>query len=271
LTDHTPYEAWTGQKPNVAHLHEFRCDVWILDTGDRSKLDPKANKFTFVRFKDGPHAVRYYSPTTRRIQVSRDFTFEEHKEYDASLIKFGIGEPVETSVPSVKPAASEGESMKEDTHVPVQTPADTVAMMLKVAPEIPKSMQPPPAICSTQAQNEVNYCKLDNPRSTKQIVPAQQQRPVTSMETAQKEITAYMTAMFTGKASVHNVLESLNQAKNLPEWTHWEQAIQKELNQLKDCGTWEMSELPTGRNIIRSQWTFKKKFDADGKLNQYKA
>ena len=53
--------------------------------------------------------------------MSRDFTFEEHKGSDVSFVKFRIGEPVETSVPSVKPAVSEGESMKEDTHVPVQT------------------------------------------------------------------------------------------------------------------------------------------------------
>jgi hypothetical protein len=117
LTDHTPYEACTRQKPNIAHLHEFRCDVWILYMGDRSKLDPKANKFMVVGFEDGPCAVRYYSPTTRRIQVSRDFTFEESKGSDASFVEFGIRELVETSVPSVKPAMSEGESTKEDTHI----------------------------------------------------------------------------------------------------------------------------------------------------------
>ena len=27
----TPFEAWTGKKPSVAHLYEFRCDIWVLD------------------------------------------------------------------------------------------------------------------------------------------------------------------------------------------------------------------------------------------------
>ena len=144
-------------------------------------------------------------------------------------------------------------------------------MTPNIAPEIPKTMQPPPAVQSTQAQNEVNYHKLDNPRSTKQIVPAQQQRPATMMETAQQETVAYMPAMLTGKTSVHDVPELLNQVKNSPEWTHWEQAIQKELDQLRDCGTGEMSDLLTGRSIVGLQWTFKKKFDADGKLSWYKA
>ena len=27
----TPYEAWHGHKPDVLHLREFGCNVWILD------------------------------------------------------------------------------------------------------------------------------------------------------------------------------------------------------------------------------------------------
>jgi hypothetical protein len=145
-----------------------------------------------------------------------------------------------------------GVGIYPSNNIPVQTPADTVATMPKITPEILNTIQPPPVVHSTQAWNEVNYCKLDNPRSTKQIVPAQQQRPAMSIKTAQQEIAAYMKPMFTGKASVHNVPESLNQGKNSPEWTHWEQAIQKELDQLKDCHTWEMLDLPTGRSIVGS-------------------
>ena len=27
----TSFEAWSGTKPDVSHLREFGCDVWILD------------------------------------------------------------------------------------------------------------------------------------------------------------------------------------------------------------------------------------------------
>ena len=117
----------------------------------------------------------------------------------------------------------------------------------------------------------MNYRKLNNPRATKQIVPAQKSRPATTAETAQRELSAYAIAMMTGEALVHDVPELLKQAKESPEWPQWEHAIQTELDQLRDRGTWEMMDLPKGRNVIGSQFTFEKKFDTDGNLSRYKA
>ena len=57
----TLHEAWTGKKPDVGHLREFGCDIWVLDESkNRSKLDPKLKKMTFVGFMDGSKAIRYY-------------------------------------------------------------------------------------------------------------------------------------------------------------------------------------------------------------------
>ena len=67
----TPYEAWTGKKPDVKHLWEFGCDVWVLNkSNNRSKLDPKSKKMTFVGFMDGSKAIRYYDTKARSIKIS---------------------------------------------------------------------------------------------------------------------------------------------------------------------------------------------------------
>lgn len=74
----TPEEMNTGEKPDVSHLREFGCDVWVLTEGKNlSKLESKSQKFTFVGFLDGPKAIRYYDPRTRSIRVSRNFVFAE--------------------------------------------------------------------------------------------------------------------------------------------------------------------------------------------------
>lgn len=78
LEGKTPEEAWTKTKPNVSHLKEFGCDVWILTEGQNlSKLEPKSKKFIFVGYLDGPKAVKYYDPRLRQIRVSRNFIFAE--------------------------------------------------------------------------------------------------------------------------------------------------------------------------------------------------
>ena len=67
----TPYEAWHGHKPNVSHLREFGCDVWILDElKNRSKLHPRSHKMIFVGFDDGAKCIRYYDKGTRHVKRS---------------------------------------------------------------------------------------------------------------------------------------------------------------------------------------------------------
>ena len=69
LESQTLYEAETGRKPNVSHLQEFGCDIWILDGSiNRSKLDPRSKKMIFVGFMDGSKAVRYYDAKNRSIK-----------------------------------------------------------------------------------------------------------------------------------------------------------------------------------------------------------
>ncbi len=81
LNGKTPYEAWTGNKPNIAHLREFGCDVWVLDEDvRRSKLAPKSKKMIFVGFMDGSKSVRYYDKATHKIKVSRNVAFNENEE-----------------------------------------------------------------------------------------------------------------------------------------------------------------------------------------------
>jgi len=83
----TPYEAWTGKKPDVSHLREFGCNVWVLDeTLNKSKLAPRLRKMIFVGFEDGSKVVRYWDRATRRIKVSRNVAFNENEE-----LRFGWG------------------------------------------------------------------------------------------------------------------------------------------------------------------------------------
>ena len=50
VTDMTPFEAWTGVKPNVSHLRSFGCTVYAhIPKDERRKLDPKSSMYVNVR------------------------------------------------------------------------------------------------------------------------------------------------------------------------------------------------------------------------------
>ena len=78
LTGKTPYEAMFNRKLDILHLWPFRNDVYILDKSqNRSKLNPKAIKCTFVGYEDGPQAIQYYDANACRILISWNYKFVE--------------------------------------------------------------------------------------------------------------------------------------------------------------------------------------------------
>ena len=51
----------------------------------------------------------------------------------------------------------------------------------------------------------------------------------------------------------------------------WKEAADAEYKALMENGTWDLVELPEGKNIVGSKWVFKMKYGADGKVERYKA
>ena len=51
----------------------------------------------------------------------------------------------------------------------------------------------------------------------------------------------------------------------------WKEAMVDEMASLHKNEAWDLVELPAGRKSIGSKWVFKKKTNAEGKVEKYKA
>ena len=73
----TPYHAWSRQKPNVSHFHEFSAPVWILLQGQTKarKILPKSKRSAYVGYDKNSKSVLYYNTQTRKILTSQNFVF----------------------------------------------------------------------------------------------------------------------------------------------------------------------------------------------------
>ncbi|EGI60972.1 Copia protein, partial [Acromyrmex echinatior] len=61
LKGRTPYEKWRGRTPNVSHLRDFECEVYVLDrTPGKGKLEPRSTKGVFVGYSDTSRAYRVW-------------------------------------------------------------------------------------------------------------------------------------------------------------------------------------------------------------------
>ncbi|KAM2792748.1 hypothetical protein PS2_004361 [Malus domestica] len=74
----TPQEAWSGYKPNVAHLRVFGCVAYaqVLEAKMR-KLDDRGEECVFVGYSEESKAYKLYNPLTGKLVVSRDVIFSE--------------------------------------------------------------------------------------------------------------------------------------------------------------------------------------------------
>ncbi|CAL9006279.1 unnamed protein product [Prunus brigantina] len=74
----TPFEAYTGRKPGIAHLKVFGCLCHVLIPSVlRHKLEENSRKCIFVGYGLCEKGYKLYDPKTRKIILSRDVYFDE--------------------------------------------------------------------------------------------------------------------------------------------------------------------------------------------------
>lgn len=90
----TPYEHWTGKKPNVGNLRIIGSDAYALTNEQfRTKFDPKSRKFVLVGYEAGPKAYRLWERGTRKVIVARDVVIHE-KEIASAVLPLQLEEEV---------------------------------------------------------------------------------------------------------------------------------------------------------------------------------
>lgn len=74
----TPFEKWTGRKPNLQHVKVFGCEAYLhVPDNLRKKLERKSRKFMLVGYDGESTNYRLYDPHTKEIKVSRNVIFNE--------------------------------------------------------------------------------------------------------------------------------------------------------------------------------------------------
>ena len=87
------------KKLEVSHLRIFGCPVYIqIPKEKRTKLDPSERKGIFVGYSESSKAYRIYFPGFKKIDISRDVTFDKDSAYNKSR-KRTTEEPVKQKYP----------------------------------------------------------------------------------------------------------------------------------------------------------------------------
>ncbi|KAG6508843.1 hypothetical protein ZIOFF_034225 [Zingiber officinale] len=70
LGECTPFEAWMGRKPHLAHLRVFGCVAYVKNTAPHlKKLDNRSSPMVYLGVEEGCKAHRLFDPRHDKLQV----------------------------------------------------------------------------------------------------------------------------------------------------------------------------------------------------------
>ena len=121
----TPFEAWSGEKPQVDHLKVFGCICYAhIPKDERKKLDSKAREAIFLGYGKEKKGYRLYDLSTKKIFYSRDVVFNEEmfakseeRKIDKSELKEvqDIPEPTSIQFEDIEEEKSDNDEIEEQS------------------------------------------------------------------------------------------------------------------------------------------------------------
>jgi hypothetical protein len=295
----TPYEAWHGCLPNVAHLRALECVAFVHTPKEkRKKLDLHSRKCIFLGYM-ASNIFSLCDPVARQLLRARDVVFNEAASFRAGWT-LGIDNFVKSSplllqvnvpgssgsqsalneVPAASPVPklpqpdsrlspttpNDPEPTRQvDDAIPLSRPSHEASKAYEEEEGIGQLPETPVRTPSTPAKGPATLApSFRDPQSPQRVEPRVSQR-------ANK---GKLPAQFLGMATMTELLDTPRMAEEvrcLSDRVQWEQAIEDELQSLEKHHTWDLVKLPPRKRALSGKWVFKKKLGPNGCVSRFKA
>lgn len=261
----TPFEALTGQKPDVTHLRVFGCEAYpLVPQGLKGKLDSKTKKGIFVGYghANGIKGYRILDTTTGRIVISKNVAFNEEGQGFNTSSSVNVNDETSqlTAVVNKEDLVLEGDT-SEDGESPE---TGSIAS----GPE--GAIDPDPHQQDQQDNPEVPQPSPDNRPAMRNkfgkiLLYKRQRKPRFPAE------AVVANALLAGAEVVVDEPLTVTEALTGPEAEKWSEAIKVEMDSIQKNDVFDLTTLPPGRKAIGSKWVFRVKRDSEGQTERYKA
>jgi hypothetical protein len=268
----TPLEATTGKKPNLSRTRPWGSKVWVC-TENGDKLRGRVEEGQWVGIDEASeNRCRVFWPGGCRITVERNIywnatdiaSFPREGEEDLipnAMITTQIDSPpTQTSIAtssktSPAPQAPRPQPPSKNPTLPnspvldmvakrIRKPSQRVLDILNGPGTLPKGIQLPSTLPQVVIENDV---ALEVEHAAEKLMALLEDNDPAELALSLVQFTADAEALEP---------TSLAEAKRRPDWAQWEAGILEELATLQTAGTWELTELPAGANLVGSKWVF---------------
>lgn len=257
LKDKTPYEMLFGTKPNIEKLTTFGC-IGVISVDKQIRSDKKLSlrgKYVRMLGYDIRHGNFIVSTKTRKITRARITTWYEHLFKFPVINRTSVPSPANSFSTATTPAGFDYLEDSDEGKQAIANDSDLKEDSKNACPRVSSRTNrgvPPPRAGFLATITH----KLDKTNNSK--FPAQPRTVVS------KEVKTYSLA------DIQDIPRDYDDAISRPDALYWQQSIEEELENLTRNGTYSLVSRPTGRNVIKPKWVFKKKMQENGKL-RYKS
>lgn len=294
----TPFELYSGRKPDVRHLVRFGQPVHVLnhDKGI-SKFSAKTTEAYIVGYGPRTNSYRCFIANSKEIITTSDVFPANHstqtdaiRNINQPLIPFMICDQLGYSSTHLdnevitETLAPETSQLDEASSLQMNESIDLQNEPIEVARER-CNIQTPIPIEERNSTNRTAESNNDTERRAREIVthsssvqaqakPTRAMAPSTeankSRHIPQRNVkSTYSRHQSASIAQVEP--QCFSEAVNGDNSKLWQIAINDELNAHKKNETWEVVPMKSNYKQISPKWIFKVKYDSKGNIERYKA
>ncbi|CAL8138407.1 unnamed protein product [Prunus armeniaca] len=235
----TPFEAYTGKKPGIAHLKIFGslCHV-LIPSALRHKLEENSHKCIFVGYGLCEKGYRLFDPSTRKVILSRDVTFDENATWQwVNTTEGEMTVPMPTENQSCEPSQSLDTPLQMDEEVTLQAePSQSLDTQTQIDEDTTLQDE---GIC------ESSHFFDHTPKKWRSV----------------NEIMAKCNVCIVEPENYEDATQDES----------WRKAMEAELEMIEKNDTWKLVERPFAKPVIGVKWVYKTKLNLDGTVQKNKA
>ena len=277
----TRYELYHGNKPSIAHMRVFGCDVQrqIPSNSRKDKLSEVSLPGIFVGYDND--TVGYYNIwdiTQQKVIRSRDVTFfensftngrskmfiQQQQQHQNNIDFSQLFDALFDNIQDQSPAVGQ---------VDIQQPVQDQNNEFHQEEKQEEVEQEEEAEQGSSSFNNNFFGSLPTPADQEFSLPSSLHVPAVTALT-RVDASNIIPGRTRNGGRAHLVAEVPSHyyaAMKSPAAQEWKQAADAEMASLEENNTWSLTSLPRGRNAIDSMWVFAHKFDSDGNIIRHKA
>lgn len=267
--DRTPYEIWTGNKPNLSNLITFGSQCFtFVPKEKRSKLDKKTKTGIMVGYSQTSKGYRILDPETDKVTVSRtvkfnEFVYQPYQETNNCKQRKNLIVEVNSGEDDVQCRKLNDENTETDKN-DMDNEDDVVNE--EVTEENDDEF-----VDSVSEVADLNE-NTGRKRNTEENIVTRYGR--TSKKKSYEDYVSYnvISDDFGVSGDKIQLSDPLNvsEAKKRSDWSMWKEAMEEEYNSLILNEAWVLVDPPMNMNLVENKWVFCIKKTSNGE-KLYKA